>query len=55
MESNVYRNLELLRQLADYKKIDYEIAELKDGLIVRIKNVKIPEVDLTKNYEYPPK
>jgi hypothetical protein len=46
-----YKTLELLAKLADYKGVSYEIGEIKDGRITKIKNVKIDEIDLTKNSE----
>jgi len=42
-----YETLELLAKLSGYKGLSYDI-ELKDGRIIKLKNVKIEEIDLTK-------
>ena len=44
---NCWKILQFISNLAHGKKIEYEI-ELKDGLPFKIKNLKIEEVDLTK-------
>lgn len=44
-----YEVLELLAKLGGYKDVEYEISEIKDGRIIKIKNVKIGEIDLEKN------
>ena len=43
-----YEILELLARLSGFKGVHYEIAEIKDGRITKIKEVKIDEIDLTK-------
>jgi hypothetical protein len=45
---NRYNILELLAKLSSYKNLYYEIEEIKDGKITKIKNVKIDSIDLTK-------
>ncbi len=47
-EKDYYRILELIAKLGNYKGVEYEIAEIKDGRISKIKNVKIEEIDLSK-------
>ena len=46
-KSKRYEILELLAKIAGYKGVSYEVAEIKDGRIHKIKNLKIDEVDLT--------
>ena len=49
MTENYYKILELLAKLGNYKGVSYEIKEIKDGRIIKIKNIKIEEIDITKD------
>lgn len=42
-----YDILELIAKLGNYKGIEYEIDEIKDGRIVSIRNVRIEKIELT--------
>lgn len=48
-EKPCWRILKLLSKLAGGSKVDYEL-EHKDGLPSKVKNLKIEEIDLTKEF-----
>ena len=43
-----YKLLEDLARICNYQGLTYEIAEIKDGRIFKIKNIRIEEIELTK-------
>jgi len=45
-----YKILDLLAKLAGFKGVSYD-HEMKDGRIWKIKNIKIEEIDITKDYK----
>lgn len=48
-ELTQYKVLELLAKLCEYKGLHYEIGEIKDGRIITIINIRIDEINLTKD------